>query len=158
MKKNRIIAVLGILCVLSLSIMTLALCRSESDSAFVPPPFEQEAQLGIPSVPEGLGYQELDVQVFRVCLCGVVRLHDGAAQVWFANPQDNPVWLKLRILDENGQILGQSGILRPGEYVRQVAVADVKPGTPVILKVMAYEPDTYYSAGALVFHTRIASE
>lgn len=158
MKKNRIITVLGILCIFSLSVMVLVLCRSGSEVTFVPPPFEQAAQPGVPAVPEGLGYQELDVQGFRVCLCGAVRIRDEAAEVWLTNPQDNPVWLKLRILDEDGNILGQTGILRPGEYVRQVALPGVKPGTPVTVKVMAYEPETYHSAGAFVFHTLIASE
>lgn len=158
MKKNRTVAVLGILCIFSLSVMTLALCRGRSGGVFVPPPFEQAARAGMPSAPEHLGYQELDVQVFRVGLCGAVRICDGAAEVWFANPQDNPVWLKLRILDEDGNILGQTGLLRPGEYVPRVAIPDMEPGTPVILKVMAYEPDTYHSAGALEFHTRIGSE
>lgn len=158
MKKNRIIAVLSILCVFSLSVMVLAVSQGNSGGAFVPPPFEPEARPGPPEVPEGLGYQELDMQVFRVCLCGAVQIRDGAAEVWFTNPQDNPVWLKLRVLDEEGRILGQTGILQPGEYVRQVAVADVKPGTPVTLKVMAYEPDTYYSAGSLLFQTFATSE
>ena len=158
MTKNWKVIAISALCVLSLTAMVLALSREPQKAEFTPPPFEPEARVGIPEVPEGRGYQELDVQAFRVALCGELRICDGAAEVWFTNPQNNPVWLKLRILDENGEVLGQTGILRPGEYVRQVALPEMKPDTPVTLKVMAYEPETYHSAGALVFHTHIAPE
>ena len=158
MRKNRIIVILAALCVFSLAAMVLALSRVQKAAEFTPPPFEPAAEYGMPDVPEGLGYQELDVQVYRVWLCGEVHVRDSAAQVWFANPESNTLWLKLRVLDEEGRILGQTGILRPGEYVRQVVLSETGQGTAVTLKVMAYEPDTYHSAGALVFHTRIAAE
>lgn len=158
MRKNRIIVILAALCVFSLAAMVLALSRVQKAAEFTPPPFEPAAQKGMAEVPEGLGYQELDVQVYRVRLCGEVHVRDGTAEVWFTNPESNSVWLKLRVLDEEGQILGQTGILRPGEYVQQVMLTGIEAGEAVTLKVMAYEPDTYHSAGALVFHTRIAAE
>lgn len=158
MKKNRMIPVLAVLCILSVAVMVLVLNRGGSGGEFTPPPFEQTAESGTPEVPEGIGYQELDVQVFRVGLTGEVCIRDGGAEVWFTNPRSNPVWLKLRVLDEEGQILGQTGILKPGEYVRQVALTETEPGTAVVLKVMAYEPDTYHSAGSLTLHTYIAAE
>ena len=158
MRKNRVIVMLAALCIFSLAAMVLALSRGQERVEFIPPPFDTAAQTGMPEVPAGLGYQELDAQAYRVWLCGEVHIQNGAAEVWFANPESNLVWLKLRVLDEDGQILGQTGILRPGEYVRQVALGELEPGAAVTLKVMAYEPDTYHSAGALVFHTRIVAE
>lgn len=158
MKKDRIIAMLAVACAVSLAVMVLALCRDRTGGEFTPPPFETAAQAGQPEVPEGRGYQELDVRVFRVCLCGEIRTQEGAAEVWFTNPADNSVWLRLRILDEEGNILGQTGLLRPGEYVRWVELEQIRPGMPVTLKVMAYEPETYCSAGALVFHTWTAAQ
>ncbi len=156
MKKDRLVPVLGILCILSVFTMVTVLRGSGADNFFTPPPFESGAVSGLPAVPEGLGFQQLDAGVFRVNLCGRIRVREGMAEVWFANPAGNSVWLKLRILDEDGNILGQTGLLRPGEYVRGVTVADLPAGTPVVLKVMAYEPDTYRSAGALTLHTCIA--
>ena len=159
MKKTNLTIILGILCALSVAGMVLALCFGRPRAEFTPPPFEPDARTGDPAVPEGLGYQELDVRVFRVCLCGEVCLEDGGAEVWLTNPADNQAWLKLRVLDADGNILGQTGILRPGEYVRRVALQPVPDaGTPVILKVMAYEPETYHGAGALTLNTVIAPE
>ena len=155
MRKDRLVKLLSVLCVIAVSVMAAVLFRGGRVQKFSPPPFEPAAQSGMPEEP---ACRELDAQVFRVGLCGEVRIREDAAQVWFSNPGDNAVWLGLRILDEEGQILGQTGLLRPGEYVRQVAVTGAAPGTPVILKVMAYEPDTYHSAGSLTVHTYIAEE
>lgn len=156
-KKWKVIAI-STLCVLSLTAMVLALSREPQKAEFTPPPFEPEAQAGAPEVPEGLGYQELDVQVFRVCLCGELRICDGAAEVWFTNPHNNTVWMKLRVLNEAGQIMGETGLLRPGEYVQHVMLKETGPGKPVILKVMAYEPETYHSSGSVELHTCITAE
>lgn len=159
MKKRNLTIILAILCAVSVAGMVLALCFGRPQAEFIPPPFAQDAQAGAPAVPDKLGYQELDVEVFRVLLCGEIRTEGAQADVWFTNPADNTVWLKLRVLDAEGRILGQTGILRPGEYVRQVTLEEMPPmGTPVILKVMAYEPETYYAAGALNLNTRIAGE
>lgn len=155
MKKKILIAVLSVLCMLSVSVMVLVLCRGGAEESFTPPPFETGAQAGIP---EADGYQELDVGVFRVGLCGEVKAAEGMAEVWFANPPDNSVWLRLRILDENGVLLGQTGVLRPGEYIRLLPLQETVPGMAVVLKIMAYEPDTYHSAGALTVHGCIAAE
>lgn len=158
-KANKTILILSILCGISVAVMVLALCFGQPKPEFTPPPFEPDAQTGTPAVPEGLGYQELDTQVFRAGLCGEICLAGNAADIWLTNPADNAVWLKLRILDGEGNILGQTGILRPGEYVRQVALSAVpEGGTPIILKVMVYEPETYHAAGALTVNTVIASQ
>ena len=154
MNKPRLIMLLCILCVLSLAVMVLSLIWSGLQPEFTPPPFEPEAQSGIPELPEGFGYQMLDAGNFRVLLCGEIRTKEGMADLWFTNPEQNQVWLKLRILDTQGNLLGQTGILRPGEYVRQVKLETAPDsGTTVVLKVMAYEPETYRSAGSLMLHT-----
>ena len=158
MKKDRMIGALTVLCVFSVIMMMLALNRPDSGAAFTAPPFEPAAEPGVPNVPENLGYQELDVQLFRVNLCGEIQSREGAAAVWLTNPEGNNVWLKVRILDQGGSILGESGLLKPGEYVRWVEAEGILPGSPVVLKVMAYEPETYHSAGTVTFHTQIAAQ
>ncbi len=81
-------------------------------------------------------------------------MKNGAADVWLTNPSGSAVWLKVRILDENDNILGESGLIRAGEYVRSVQLTAVPSATANIsLKIMAYEPDTYYSAGSARLNT-----
>ena len=68
----------------------------------------------------------------------------------------NQVWLKLRILDEEDHILAETGLLKPNEFVRTVTFETVPENrTNIKLKIMAYEPDTYDSAGAVTLNTTL---
>ena len=154
-KKNIPLIAVVLLCVVSLIVMAFALIRQPETikGEFAPPPFDPAAQPGTPAVPEGLGYSELDCEVYKVALCGKLN---GNGDLWLTNPESNEVWLKVRVLDEKGKILGETGLVRPGEYVRSVTLTTVpKSGSPVTLKIMAYEPETYYSAGAASLNTFI---
>ena len=156
----RLFALAAAVCAVSLGAMAYALHRlSAREAAFVPPPFAEDAETGTPEVPEDLGWQELDAEAFRFSVCGVFAPEDGHADVWLTDPADSAVWLKLRVLNEEGDTLGETGLIRPGEYVRSVAL-DVLPadGDPIILKVMAYEPETYYSAGVVSLNTTAKGE
>ena len=155
-RKNTPLILAALLCAISLLAMVLSLCRKPEPvrGEFTPPPFDAAAVVGTPAVPDGLGYSELDCRAYKVSLCGKLGA-DGT--VFLTNPKENTVWLKLRVLDEKGNILGETGLIRPGEYVRTLTLnGKVKPGTPVTLKIMAYEPETYHSAGAATLNTRIA--
>lgn len=156
-KKNTPLILAAAICVLSLIVMIFALTGQKKPQAageFTPPPFDSTAVVGTPDVPDGLGYSELDCQVYKVSLCGKLN---ASGDIWLTNPETNEVWLKVRVLDEKGNILGETGLVRPGEYVRTVALTTIpKSGTPITLKIMAYEPNTYYSAGAASLNTTFA--
>ena len=81
--------VLVIVCLLCLAMMAAALVYTQSPAQgeFTPPPFEETAVCGTPDVPEKLGWQELDAQVFRVSVCGAVVLEGNRADVWLTNPE-----------------------------------------------------------------------
>ena len=149
---------------LSLSVMAAVLAVTGNRDAgleeFIPPPFEQEAVSGEPEVPEDLGYSPLDIPgAYRVSLCGKAVEEDGRADVWFTSHAENTVWMKLRVLDAQGNILGETGLLKPGEYVKSVDLtgtdASLEDGMELQLKIMAYEPDTYHSAGSAVLNTTL---
>lgn len=148
-----------VLCITAVAIMTAALIRTGTDSAppaFTPPPFEANAKKGVPDVSEGLGYSQLDATAYKVSLCGNPSMEGSSADIWLTNPADNKVWFKLRIFDREGSILGESGLLKPGEYVQKISLKEEpKPAQEIIMKIMAYEPDTYYSAGAVTLNTRM---
>ena len=158
--KKWAVPVLVIVCLLCLAMMAAVLVYTQSPAQgeFTPPPFEESAVSGIPDVPEELGWQELDAQAFQVGVCGAVLLEGNRADIWLTNPESNTVWLKLRILDEDGEILGETGLIRPGEYVQSVTFDTVPAsGATISMKVMAYEPETYHSAGAVTLNTTIQS-
>lgn len=161
-KNHYILPLAAVLCAVSLAVMVFALTRQEVQTEmgeFTPPPFDGGAVVGSPAVPEGLGWQELDAKVYKAGICGKFIPKGNTADVWLTNPESNTVWLKVRVLDEKGNTLGETGIIKPGEYVQSVELDNVpKAGKPIVLKIMAYQPDTYYSEGAVSLNTTISEE
>ncbi len=151
--------IMGAVCIL-LAIVTVVvtavMAQRKPEVQFIPPAFEAQAVSGMPEVPENSGYHKIyqEPMPFSAYVCGAVTQENGQAVVYFTNPEDNKVWLKMRITDENGNILGESGLLKPGEYVRSVALTGkVQMGTVIKLKIMSYEIDTYNSAGSVSIKT-----
>ena len=120
-------------------------------NAFVPPQFDAAAQTGIPdALDESLSYGTLELTPTAiVSMCANVNVENNAAQVYLTNHEGNQGWIKIKLLDEDGALLGQSGLLRPGQYVQWVELSAVpqKDGL-VAAKILIYEPDTYLSLGS----------
>ena len=154
--KKGVLPVTAVLCVIAVIMMIIALVNGGKQESFSPPPFDSAAQTGDPEVPQDAGYGEIDAKAFQFLAAGELTVQDKKTDVWLTNPETNAVWLKVRILDEQGNILGESGLIRPGEYVQSVELSSVpEKSTDVSLKIMAYEPETYYSAGSAVLKTTL---
>lgn len=150
-KSNKGILLLAVTAALSLLAMVWVLViYPVNQGKFTPPAFEPAAQKGVPEVPEGLSWSVVDAKAFRAGICkNLVADANGQAAVYLTNPADSGVWLKLRVLDEAGNILGETGLLRPDEYVTHIRLTAPLPNNTLLLcKLMAYEPFTYHSAGA----------
>ncbi|MDO5558344.1 MAG: hypothetical protein Q4F95_01965 [Oscillospiraceae bacterium] len=157
--KNKLIT-MCVVCVLSVIGMILTLTfggKKQKTPEFTPPPFEVSAQNGIPDVRDNSWtkiYQ--DGMSFTAYICGRVNVNDMCADLYFTNIAENTVWLKLRISDGKDNILSETGLIRPGEYVKSVRFIHVpSAGSDIKLKIMAYEADTYYSAGAVSLNTTL---
>lgn len=155
-RKNRTLVFgLAVLCIISVAMMVFVLNRPQAE--FVPPPFEENAIDGVPQdVSEDLWYSSLDAGAYTVALCGLPTTTGQEATLYFTNPAENDVWLKVRVYTEQGTMLGESGLLKPGQYVEKIRLKEtLRETTPILLKVMAYEPDTYRSAGAVTLRTEL---
>lgn len=158
-KAGKAVPILGAVLAVLAVVMIVALCLPKSTTeAFTPPPFDGNAVSGVPEVAAELGYSSpyKEGMSYRFSICGNVTLEGSDAVVYLTNPAENNVWLKVRILDADGKALGDSGIIKPGEYVRSVSLSSVPAaGTKIKLKIMGYEPDTYHSAGSATLNTAI---
>lgn len=146
-----------VICLVAICIMIFSLSKSSNDVAtFTQPPFEQSAIQGVPDVSADLGYSELDAQDFKVSICGNLTLIGNEVDIYLTNPESNNVWLKVRMLDDQQNIIGETGLIKPNEYVKSISL-DVIPqnSTNVSLKIMSYQPDTYYSAGVVSLNTTL---
>lgn len=134
-----------------LIVMIMALSFSKTPE-FVPPAFETTAVQGTPDVSESMGYTELykEGMAYHVYVCGVPSVDGTKLTVYFTNPENNDKYLKLRVLDTDGNILGETGLLKSGEYVKSVTLTKtLATGENIKLKIMGYEPETYESAGSV---------
>lgn len=166
MKKNQWgIIILSVLCILSICLMIYALIIStsnESNTEFVPPGFEENAVEGVPDVPDVFGWSEIyqEGMNFRVGISKKIIVDsENQADVYLYNSKENNVWLKLRLFDEDGNILSESGLIKSGEYVKTIMFyKPVLNGQKVKLKIMSYQPETYYSEGSIILNTEIQRE
>lgn len=151
---------LGAACAVALIVLVvvaIAPWQKQAETTFTPPPFEKNAVQGVPTVDESLGWSELAVREgYTIKVCGVLQADaDGKLPVWLYSDPGNTVWVKLRILDAGGNRIGETGLLKPGEYVETVQLAESAQAGNVTLHVMGYEPETYYSGGAVDFQTTL---
>lgn len=117
---------------------------------------ELSAVYGVPHPAEELGWSELDAIRYQFHICGVFSLHDGYVDAYFYNPPENDVLLSLEVYDGESCI-GQTGFLKPGEYIQSVPLIEEPDiGTAIQYKVIGYEPDTYYSAGVVTLNTEVS--
>lgn len=138
--------------VLAIAVMAVVLVATTPPD-FVPPPFEENAVAGVPeNVPDDLRYtvHYKTGMPYSVSTCTRIKTEGREAVVYFTSDKDNEKYLKLRVYDSDGNILGDTGLLHAGEYVRTVSLTrELDVGEVITLKVMGYEPDTYQSAGAI---------
>ena len=66
------------------------------------------------------------------------------------------MWVKLQIISETGEIIGETGIVKPGQYVKTIKLKNApNKDFEVKLKVVGYEPETYHSGGSAEMKTTI---
>ncbi|MBO7215593.1 MAG: hypothetical protein J6V84_01190 [Clostridia bacterium] len=150
------------LCLLALIVMTVALLNAHNKAEFTPPAFESQASPGMPSsdILNGVEKIQHEDMPFYAYVCGELNVDaDSNVDVWLINPQENTVWLKLRVYEKDGTLLAETGLLKPGEYIRSVKFEHaVENGDEILLKLMSYQPETYFSMGEVILNTVVHCE
>lgn len=116
---------------------------------FTPPEFDGAAIVGAPDASLASQYGKMTVsEGFEFCMSASPTLTGNDLALYFASPETNTVWMLLRVYDESGNLLGESGLVRPGEYLPSLTLTAVPTGETVRASVLSYEADTYYSMGS----------
>lgn len=145
------IAVVGIVLAVFIAATVIVFMMKQNDSGYIPPKFDPNAVSGYPAViDEYAQYQNIRVNedfAFSMCLCPMYG--NGNAEIYFAAAKDNNAYILIKLYDKDGALIGESGLLKPGEYVQSVAVSLVPTeDTEISARVLSYEPETYYSLGS----------
>ena len=156
-KRKRMLLITGAICAVCVAILIVVLIQGpRKEIRFTPPSFDEAAVEGTPPLTEADGYRPIDAQVYQFSICGELTLKDGKTDVWLTNNAENAVWLKARLMDAEGNELGETGLIRPGEYVQSLHLATLPEETAeVTMAVMSYEPETYYSMGSVSLYTTL---
>ena len=154
--KNKSLIIALIICILSIGSFILALNSYNKSKDFLKPEFEKNVKEGIPALSKEDGFEEFEVaEDYIIYMTGETKLEDNKLLVYFTSKKTNNVYVKLRILKDE-KIVGETGLLKPGEYIKEVKLdKSLKKDDKITLKVMGYEPETYYSAGSISLNTKV---
>ena len=155
MKREKILlAAAAILCAAAVFVMiyvlTAVLPDRTAQQEFVPPAFESTVQTGEPQPPEELGYTFVNISDgYTAGICSTPKLtEDRQLQVWFSSPADNQVWMRLQVCSGDGGGLGETGVIKPGEYVESVELTGELPMEgSAVYRIVGYTPESWHSAG-----------
>lgn len=132
---------------------------------------DQNEMPGEPENPEAInGYVSYETpDVCKIGICCEPVLEEGYASIFLTNPADNDVLIRaelysVRIVydEKTGQasylpdeLLGKTGFIHPGTYVKQVKVKGIRPGeaTKVMVKISTMYEDSGISKGIFYIRT-----
>lgn len=162
-RQRLILAILGGLLAAALTVLAVLLATRSPEtviSEFQAPPFEESALVGVPEeVLARADFHTIDVKGnYTFAICGAPEYKDGRLFPYFSSHGENEVWLLIKVYDADGSELGRSGLIRPGECVKAIALKAAPSGKEVRVKILSYEPDTYFSRGSAAVNLPLAPQ
>ncbi len=126
---------------------------------FRAPEHETGVTAGIPSKENVQHYEELPVREgYTIGIDTSPRYRDGWLYLNIANPKGNTVWFLVRVYLED-KLIAETGIFYPDEYVEATPCSKkLSTDDKILIKVLAYEPDTYHSEGVAQISAAVTAE
>lgn len=122
-------------------------------NSYKPLAFSDTAIEGTPDVDEKYGYSWLNIPpiAYKAYICGTPAATKNSVDLYLTNDQENNVYTLVQVFDSEGNKIGQSGLIKPGFYLKTVDLTTpLKDGeNELTVHVCGLEKETYYSAGTL---------
>ena len=142
--------IVSIICIISI---TIFLNKDKlKKGQFIIPEIEQNAIAGKPNfIAKDLMYTEAKVNDnYIVYLCAAPKTKENILTLFFTSVKTNTELIKIKILDSKNNVLGESGLLKPDSYLKDIELnRKLEDKEKITIKVMGYEKDTYYSQGSI---------
>lgn len=154
-EKKKLILLSGILIILIVLIILLSI-NIKQKGTFVKPEFDSNA---LNEVPENIEYKDSTLNIsenYDVYINGLPTIENNKLIVNFISMKENNIWIKLRVLDETGKTIAESGLVKPGEYLKSVTLnKKISNEDKITYMIIGYEIDTYLSAGTVKLNTKV---
>lgn len=147
-RKKKIGIITSLSLILCIFLGYLYIRYAEGYGTFRAPEHETGVTQGIPSGENVQHYEELPVREgYAVGVDTSPLYRDGRLYLNVANLKDNTVWFLVRVYMGDERI-AETGIFYPDEYVEDISCRrKLSANDKILIKVLAYEPDTYHSEG-----------
>lgn len=156
--KNKGIVILAGITILIIILTIIIAVSTSSKEEFIKPEFDKNAISILENeIDEKLQYAEINVaDGYVVGICNNLILdEENNIKIHFSSLKENNVYVKLRIYDKQNNILKETGLIKPGEQIEKIKIENLKQSKEVIIKIMSYDPKTYYSKGTFSLNTKI---
>jgi len=154
MKNNKMIIVLSTILVLLISVIIVLGINLVHKTTFVKPIFDE---LSSSKIPEDLNYTKNVLEItkgYSIYIDVKPIIDNDYLIVNFVSLDTNNIWIKIRILDKDGSIVGESGLIKKGEHLEKIKLnKKVSINDKITYVIMGYEIDTYLSAGEVNLNT-----
>ena len=156
MKKDKKFLALIIVLIILISTIVYLVFNIKSKSTFSKPSFELNASTEIPN---NIDYESSIIKVkegYSIYINGIPKIEKNYLNINFISIEDNNVWIKIRVLDEEENIIGESGLIKPGEYLKNIKLnKKLKEEQNITYKIIGYEINSYMSAGTIELNTKV---
>lgn len=153
-------------CALSCFFMITALLyggKSVVKNQFIQPGFENDYETGNPydklTPEEKKNWLELisaGMSYKTHILDNIYLDNSDYGKVYFTNEDTNKnVLLKIRVLNGYNEVVAETGLIKPGEYIEKVKFRENTDAGSYKIKIMSYEPTRYYSMGAVIIDAKL---
>lgn len=154
--KKKIIIILSLVLIVLICIILVLGINLKNKTTFVKPKFDK---LSSSKIPEDLNYSEQVLKIsddYSLYIETIPRIVGDYLIVNLVSIDTNNIWIKVRVLDKNNKIAGESGLIKPGEYLEKIELnKKLSNKDSITYVIMGYEIDTYLSAGEVNLNTRI---
>ena len=155
MKKNKHIIILLTLLIVLVAIIIILFINIKNKQTFHKPPFDKNA---ITEMPNELDYKDSIIEIskgYSLYIDGIPTIKNNELIINLIALKENNVWIKIRVLNEQEKIVAESGLVRPGEYLKSIKIINkISKNDKLTYMIMGYEIDTYLSAGNVSLNTK----
>jgi len=154
--KNKLVIILSIVLVILLSVIIILGINLKNKTTFSKPKFDD---LASSTIPEDLNYEDNILKLvdgYSFYISARPKIEEEYLIIDFVSMIDNNTWIKVRIFDDENKVMGETGLVKPGEYLEKVLLTKALSNNDNIsYKIIGYEMDTYMSAGTVDLKTRV---